>query len=104
MVKININWKNEDITKVQMSGHANSGEYGQDLVCAAFTGIMSGAMNAMDVFHKNDIDIKVLENEIVINVLNTNNQDLQTMLLMLKVQLETIAVQYPNNAKLKEVR
>ncbi|WP_026389670.1 ribosomal-processing cysteine protease Prp [[Acholeplasma] multilocale] len=104
MVKINLKYKNDKYQSIQMSGHANAGDYGHDLVCAALTGIVSGAMNAMDTYHKEDIEIKVLDNKIIIEVNTFENEELQIMFKMLKVQLETIAVQYPANAELKEVR
>ncbi|WP_027063118.1 ribosomal-processing cysteine protease Prp [Mesoplasma seiffertii] len=104
MVKINLKVINNKIEKIQISGHANAGNYGNDLVCAAITGIVSGAMNAFDINHKTDVEMQVLENKIIIEVVNLNNDELQTMLKMLQIQLDTIAVQYPKNVELKEVR
>jgi uncharacterized protein len=88
--------------KVKMSGHANAGEYGEDLVCAALTGIMSGALNAFDQKYPADVKILVKDNLIELRVLHANPA-LTTMLEMLTIQLKTIAEQYPKNVQLKEV-
>ncbi|WP_434324063.1 ribosomal-processing cysteine protease Prp [Mycoplasma capricolum subsp. capricolum] len=103
MVDIIIKYKNNKIIKLQMQGHANSAEYGKDLVCAGLTAIISGALNAIDNYYKNDVDIEVLENKITIFVKKEDNQNLQLMLNMLKIQLQTITIQYKKNTRLKEV-
>ncbi|ACU78516.1 ribosomal-processing cysteine protease Prp [Mycoplasma mycoides] len=103
MVDIIINYKNNKIIQFQMKGHANSDEYGKDLVCAGLTAIVSGALNAIDSYYKNDVDIEVLKNKITIIVKQENNNNLQLMLDMLKIQIQTITIQYPKNARIKEV-
>ncbi|UKS54045.1 ribosomal-processing cysteine protease Prp [Mycoplasma feriruminatoris] len=103
MVDIIINYKNNKIVQFQMKGHANSDEYGKDLVCAGLTAIVSGALNAIDAYYKNDVDIEILENKITIFVKKEDNSNLQLMLDMLKIQIQTITIQYPKNARLKEV-
>ncbi|QQY77898.1 ribosomal-processing cysteine protease Prp [Mycoplasma mycoides subsp. capri] len=103
MVDIIINYKNNKIIQFQMKGHANSDEYGKDLVCAGLTAIVSGALNAIDFYYKNDVDIEVLKNKITIIVKQENNNNLQLMLDMLKIQIQTITIQYPKNARIKEV-
>lgn len=103
MVDIIINYKNNKIIQFQMKGHANSDEYGKDLVCAGLTAIVSGALNAIDSYYKNDVDIEVLKNKITIIVKQENNNNLQLILDMLKIQIQTITIQYPKNARIKEV-
>lgn len=39
--------KNTFIQSFEMSGHANSGPYGQDLVCAAVSAVSIGTINAI---------------------------------------------------------
>ncbi|QVJ95155.1 ribosomal-processing cysteine protease Prp [Mycoplasma mycoides] len=103
MVDIIINYKNNKIIQFEMRGHANSDEYGKDLVCAGLTAIVSGALNAIDSYYKNDVDIEVLKNKITIIVKQENNNNLQLMLDMLKIQIQTITIQYSKNARIKEV-
>lgn len=48
MININIHYNNvEEISSFVVSGHANSGPYGQDLVCAAVSAVTFGAVNAV---------------------------------------------------------
>ncbi|PPE05784.1 ribosomal-processing cysteine protease Prp [Williamsoniiplasma lucivorax] len=103
MVKIKITYHNSEYQKLTMSGHALAGAYGQDLVCAALTGIVSGALNAFDQKFTNDIDIIVEENLIEITI-KKSNPTIQTMFELLEIQLQTIVMQYPKNVELKEVR
>ncbi len=47
MIKINCIRKDNRIIELSVKGHANSNEYGKDLVCAAVTGICVGGCNAL---------------------------------------------------------
>ncbi|MCQ6266426.1 ribosomal-processing cysteine protease Prp [Fictibacillus sp. WQ 8-8] len=50
MIKVTI-YRDEQhhIRSFSMSGHADSGPYGQDLVCAGASAVSFGAINAMEV-------------------------------------------------------
>ncbi|SYV96211.1 Predicted ribosomal protein [Mycoplasma putrefaciens] len=103
MVKIIIKYKGDKIEQFDVSGHANAGSYGHDLVCAAISGIVSGALNALDINYHKKVSLKVLDNQILIIAKDLNDSYLQTMLNMLKIQLHTITMQYPKNTQFKEV-
>ncbi|WP_338985403.1 ribosomal-processing cysteine protease Prp [Spiroplasma endosymbiont of Diplazon laetatorius] len=102
MVKAKIVEKNNKINSFVINGHANTGEYGQDLVCAAITGIVTGALNALDIKFNKNVKINVAENEIKIEV--TKEDDLLNHLLdFMIIQLETIRIQYPKNFKIERM-
>ncbi|ATZ18122.1 ribosomal-processing cysteine protease Prp [Mesoplasma melaleucae] len=103
MIKVKVKHESELIIQVEISGHAESGPYGQDLVCAAVSGITFGALNALDIHFSKDIDLEVLENKVIIKNKNLENQSLQTMLEMLKIQLSTIQSQYKQFIEIMEV-
>lgn len=90
------------IELITVTGHANAGKFGNDLVCAGVTAIMTGALNALDSLMGESVDLKVLDNEMIIKVLKKENLELQKMLLFVKIQLQTIEVQYPKNLKIME--
>lgn len=46
-VQVIKNNNNDDIIAFELSGHANSGPYGYDLVCAAVSAVSFGAVNAI---------------------------------------------------------
>lgn len=101
MVKIEVTKQHNDFQKLVMSGHAESGPHGHDLVCAALSGIISGALNAFDQ-KKEAFNIEVGNNVVSIEI---TQPDAETNLLMgmLIVQLKTIAQAHPKNVKIKEV-
>ncbi len=46
MIRITVK-RNEHIESIEVKGHANSNEYGRDLVCAIVSGITTGLANAL---------------------------------------------------------
>lgn len=49
MIAVTINRVDEDIHSFELSGHAESGPYGYDLVCAAVSAVSFGAVNSLFV-------------------------------------------------------
>jgi uncharacterized protein YsxB (DUF464 family) len=47
MIKVVIKRTNEQLAAFEVSGHANSGPYGYDLVCAGVSAVTFGAINAL---------------------------------------------------------
>ncbi|CDQ39443.1 MULTISPECIES: ribosomal-processing cysteine protease Prp [Virgibacillus] len=47
MIVITVIRENEQITAFELSGHAESGPYGYDLVCAGVSAVSIGAVNAV---------------------------------------------------------
>lgn len=103
MVKVELTKQQGKFKQLRMTGHAQSGDYGHDLVCAALTGIMSGALNAYDLDYPTDVEVSAQDNEMKIKVINLANVDVQKTLQFLLHQIETILLQYPQNVSLKEV-
>ncbi|ATZ16551.1 hypothetical protein JN01_0239 [Entomoplasma freundtii] len=102
MVKIEITKQNTTYRKLTMQGHAGAGPNGSDLVCAALSGIISGALNAFHQKDANAFDFQVTSNQVVIVVIHPNAET-NLLMEMLAIQLITIANEYPKNVKIKEV-
>ncbi len=52
MITVTITRKRDEMTAFEISGHAESGPYGYDLVCAAVSAVSFGTVNAIDrLFH-----------------------------------------------------
>ncbi|GAB2487115.1 ribosomal-processing cysteine protease Prp [Alkalibacterium psychrotolerans] len=47
MIDIRFSFDKETIISVEMSGHAESGAYGQDIVCAAVSALSIGTVNSL---------------------------------------------------------
>ncbi|WP_342275606.1 ribosomal-processing cysteine protease Prp [Spiroplasma endosymbiont of Cantharis lateralis] len=102
MVKAKIFKKENKINSFVISGHANFKDHGEDLVCAAITGIVSGSLNALDIKFNKNTEINVDANRIEVKVIIEDNL-LNHLLEFMIIQLETIEVQYPKNFKIERM-
>lgn len=59
MITITVKHVDEHITSLEVKGHANSNEYGRDLVCAIVSGITTGLANAL--YEIMNIDNSIVE-------------------------------------------
>ncbi len=57
MIRVNIYRHHKYITAFELSGHADSGPYGYDLVCAAVSAVSFGSVNAVMKLCHTDLDI-----------------------------------------------
>jgi uncharacterized protein len=57
MIKVIVYRENNQIKSFELSGHAESGPYGYDLVCAGVSAVSFGAVNA--VLKLTDIDLEI---------------------------------------------
>lgn len=58
MIKVLIRFEEKNFKSLEVKGHANAGPYGQDIVCAAISGILTGCTNAIQ-----EEDKFILEND-----------------------------------------
>jgi hypothetical protein len=91
--------KDGNYVSLNVSGHAEYGEYGKDLVCASVSSIMFGFMNALDALDER-IEIEQLENEIVI-INHTNLEVVIDYFELVIMQLKTIEESYGDFIKVE---
>lgn len=99
MINVNILKQNNRIARINVTGHANFAEAGEDLVCAGVSSILFGALNGLDHSHGSDTKLEVLDNDITIEVIHDSKQ-LQNLLEFLLVQLQTVEQQYQQYIKI----
>ena len=99
MIKVIYEVKNDSYVSLTVSGHAESGEYGKDLVCASVSSIMFGLMNAIDELHE-DVEIKQLTNKITI-INHSSSNIIQDYLELTMMQLKTIEESYGDFIKVE---
>ncbi|MFA1822549.1 ribosomal-processing cysteine protease Prp [Virgibacillus oceani] len=58
MIKVIVSRTRNEITAFELSGHAESGPYGYDLVCAAVSAVSIGTLNAASELGETDLEIK----------------------------------------------
>lgn len=96
MIKVNLIEKNGVISSLEVTGHADYAEHGQDLVCAAVSAIVTGGFNA---FNDNDfLTCSLEEGYARVEVISQRGLDILDTII---VQLKTIAISYPNYIKIK---
>ena len=99
MIKALYEASEDHYLSLDVSGHAEFGEYGKDLVCASVSSIMFGFMNALDALDEK-IDIEQLENDIVITN-HTNLQVVDDYFELVIMQLKTIEESYGDFIKVE---
>ena len=89
MIKIIIkrDVSSQKIIEIEVKGHANSDEYGKDLVCAAVSTVMTGGMNALI---DKEYDFKLDEGHAYIKALDIPSDYDSVVLKTIEVQLQTI--------------
>ena len=94
MIQIQFGIKKKAIQTVKVQGHANSGPYGQDLVCCAVSAIALSSLNAIDALYPNTCRLEAKDNVVLIEVLQ-DSSDLQVSLGFMQEQLYALSLEYP---------
>ncbi|HLR22176.1 MAG TPA: ribosomal-processing cysteine protease Prp [Pseudogracilibacillus sp.] len=98
MIDVIIFKNNETIKAFEISGHADSGPYGYDLVCAAVSAISFGSVNAL--MEIGNINPKIEQGDdggylyVELPDESTSIQTIQTILKAMVVSLKTIEQEY----------
>lgn len=100
MIKVEVTYANDLISKIKVSGHANYDSYGQDIVCAGVSSVTTGLLNALDQLAKGSCYLSLDDNGIImIEVNEIENQDVQLILKVGLIQLDCIIDSYPKYIK-----
>lgn len=84
---------------LRVSGHAGSGPYGHDLVCAAVSGIVLGGINALE--GEKDFRLKVDEGLVELTYVREPSSRDRFVLETIWTQLESIDESHPGFIKLE---
>ena len=84
---------------LDVSGHAEYGEYGKDLICASVSSIMFGFMNAIDGLEE---DVKITQSENRITVVDhSGSEKVNDYFELVIMQLKTIEASYADFIKVE---
>ena len=100
MIRININYQDNYIKQITLTGHANYNEYGTDIVCAAVSATYLCTVNGLLSINESSIEVLSEQDKETINVLTQDeviNKLLENMIRCLK----SLEQKYPNNIKIK---
>src|SRR5699024_12807910 len=105
MISVVLFQKENKIHAFELSGHANSGPHGYDLVCAGVSAVTFGAVNAL--IELCDVDPEIHQEDegeylyIEIQKSYKNEEDVQEILQTMVVSLETIERDYQSFIHIK---
>ena len=102
MIKIIVTRKESKIISIEVSGHANYESKGKDIVCAGVSAVVVGGFNALAEYNPN-LDIVVTNKVSKVNIKDIDDNNIQSILNTIYVQLNTIYKSYPKNISIKEV-
>lgn len=99
MIKIKIEFNNNSLKKINISGHANYDDYGKDIVCASCSSILVTTINAIIEIDESAINYIDNGSNVSINVLKNN--DIVNKLLNNMLNLfEELTNNYKENIKI----
>ena len=107
MIQVTVAEKNNEISAFTISGHANSGPYGYDLVCAAVSAVSFGAVNAVFELAKINLEIDqageggYLAVNLPLNCSSDQKEKAQLIFEAMLVSLKTIEREYSQFIQIK---
>jgi len=98
MITVTYKLTKKNFVGLDVKGHAESGDYGKDLICAGVSTVVFGLMNALDEL--GNAEIKEKDNHITIKIVEPNDISNNYMNLAL-TQLKTIEESYKKFIKVE---
>ena len=92
MIHVTIIQVKRQYKMMKVTGHADSAPYGEDLVCAAVSAVVTGGINALDL---TAVKVKNIVGLADIQVSQPDHQANQSVYRVIHTQLKTIADAHP---------
>lgn len=108
MIKIQVERNQQgQVERVLVQGHANFGEHGRDIVCAAVSGISIGMANAIETMfdvqmHAEDDGDGKLDCHLPPSVDAETREKIYLLLAAMVISLKNIADEFPRYVTMKE--
>lgn len=99
MIKIKVEYDNNFISKIVITGHANYDDYGKDIVCAAVSASVLTTINGIIALDNSILEVDNILDKITIKVLK-NEKNSQVLLNSMLSNLKSLVVEYPKNIKI----
>ena len=101
MIKIEIIGTKNSFKSLIIKGHANSAPYGEDLVCAAVSAVITGGFNSL--INPKDFEIKLDEGHAYLKAKGPISEGDQIVIHTIITSLETIASSNEVFVKIKNI-
>lgn len=102
MIQVTVRFQEKEISYLHISGHAESNQYGKDLVCAGVSAVVFGALNAIE--HVDSFTISVGDDDVEITRKQKVSEHDCIVLEVLLKQLQTIEESYAKYIKITKER
>lgn len=99
MIKIKVEYDNNFISKIVITGHANYDDYGKDIVCAAVSASVLTTINGIIALDNSILEVNNVLDKMTIKVLK-NEKISQVLLNSMLSNLKSLVVEYPKNIKI----
>ena len=99
MIKIKVEYDNNFISKIVITGHANYDDYGKDIVCAAVSASVLTTINGIIALDNSILEVDNILDKMTIKVLK-NEKNSQVLLNSMLSNLKNLVVEYPKNIKI----
>ena len=99
MIKIKVDYDNNFIKSLKVSGHANYDEHGKDIVCASVSSMVILSANLALKYNDKSLEVKQSEGLVDIKVL-INDEIINLIFSNLKDELEELSKEYKKHVKI----
>ena len=99
MIKIKVEYDNNFISKIVITGHANYDDYGKDIVCAAVSASVLTTVNGIIALDNSILEVNNVLDKMTIKILK-NEKISQVLLNSMLSNLKSLVVEYPKNIKI----
>jgi hypothetical protein len=95
MTNVKVTRNDHLISDIEIKGHALSGRYNKDIVCAGISSVVFGICNALNELSSYNEELIIFKDEMIKISDISNDKNVQLICEVLIVQLETIKRSYP---------
>lgn len=101
MTEVRVKKQDDSFLFIEIEGHANFSNFGNDVVCSGISSIVFGALNA---FMKYELsDSRIIINETFIRINLVEDKTIQIVANTMLIQLKTIQESYPDYISIETV-
>ncbi len=101
MITVELKGIKENFISLIVKGHANSDEYGKDLICAAVSAILTGGFNAINDKHSFEMILEDGNAQLIKKEGQEVSKHDQVVIETILTSLQTISESYPSYVKIK---
>ncbi len=101
MIKVLITKEENKFRSLEVKGHSNSAEYGNDLICAAVSAVVTGGFNNIEQIK--DYEFVLSEGYAMLQPKGKVSSHDEIVIETVIVQLKTIAEEYPKFVQIKNL-